>query len=125
MGWSSAASLFVALSILAALSCDSADPTAANPGPVSEYVILSGAPAEPGSDDYFHVIDIATHTNHGVPAVIQLDGAIYLVIHSRFPSFNCQVVAGHFIPDTNYYLANVDTIFQIEAHLRDTTACTH
>jgi hypothetical protein len=101
----------------------------AQPVVSGEYIILFGAPniAEeewaPASDeeDYFSVINISNDETTEVPAVVELEGKIYLPTMSRSPSFNNKVVEGYFVPDTNYFEAMTDTIFRVTKHLRDTS----
>lgn len=98
-------------------SCNHKSLTA--PQPVNnEYIIISGG------QKGFTAINIFSAKSKSIPAVIQLDGKIYLPIHSHYPSFNKNVVAGVFIPDTNYYMSLRDTIFRVTKHLRDTTVAT-
>ena len=85
-----------------------------------EYVILPGVP-ESAEENWFTVINISNDDAGGVPAVVELEGRIYLPTMSRMPSYNNKVVEGYFVPDTNYYEEMTDTIFHVTKHVRDTT----
>jgi len=98
-------------------SCDHKSLTA--PQPVgNEYIIKAGG--EKG----FIAINIFSKKSKNIPAVLELEGRMYLQFFSSLPSFNKKVVEGIFIPDTNYFLNLRDTIFKVTSHLRDTTAAT-
>ena len=71
-------------------------------------------------EEHFTVINLSENDTSGVPAVVELEGTIYLAIMSRPPSFNNKIVEGVFVPDTNYYLELTDTIFRVTKHLRNT-----
>jgi hypothetical protein len=99
------------------------------PAEQTEYIILFGPPIFlsekriPVSDEenYFSVINISDNGTTGVPAVVELEGTVYLPTMSRMPSFNDKVMEGCFVPDTNYFEQMTDTIFHVTKHLRDTT----
>ena len=97
------------------------------PAVSGEYIILFGGPnivAEWAKvldeENYFSVINIAANEATGVPAVVELEGTVYLPTMSRMPSYHEKVVEGYFVPDTNYFEAMTDTIFRVTKHLRDT-----
>ena len=99
------------------------------PGVRGEYIITFGGPniiieeqwtQVSDEENYFSVIDIATSEATGVPAVVELEGQVYLPIMSRMPTYYDKVVEGVFVPDTNYFEAMTDTIFRVTKHLRDT-----
>jgi hypothetical protein len=90
------------------------------PAENDEYVILFGAP-ESAEDNWFTVIHISDGDARGVPAVVELEGGIYLPTMSRLPTYHDKVLEGYFVPDTNYFEALIDTIFHVTKHLRDTT----
>ena len=85
------------------------------------YIIYPDVPDSTRGTDWFNVVNLDTDVSEGVPAVIQLDGFVYLPIHSHPPTFDNKVVSGVFVPDTNYYYDMVDTVFRVTEHLRDTT----
>ena len=85
------------------------------------YIIYPDVPDSIKGTDWFNVINLETSVRKGVPAVIQLDGSVYLPLYSRPPTFDNKVVTGVFVPDTNYYLDMVDTVFRVTEHLRDTS----
>jgi hypothetical protein len=84
----------------------------------NEYIIKAEG------QEGFYAINIFTGKSKSIPAVIELEGRMYLPFLSSIPSFNKKVLEGFFIPDTNYYLTLRDTIFRVTKHLRDTTAAT-
>jgi hypothetical protein len=93
-----------------------------------EYIILFGQPSYwvgewasvTEEEDYFTIINISDNDTTGVPAVVELEGTLYLPTMSRMSSYHNKVVEGVFIPDTNYFEAMTDTIFRVTKHLRDT-----
>ncbi len=84
----------------------------------NEYIIIAGGPKG------FIATNIHSAKSKNIPAVLELEGRMYLPIFSSLPTFNKKVVGGTFIPDTNYYLNLTDTIFRVTKHLRDTTVAT-
>ena len=94
----------------------------------AEYIILFGMPnvateewiSAAEEDNYFNVINIRNNESKGVPAVVELEGTLYLPAMSRMPSYHEKVVEGVFIPDTNYFNTMTDTIFRVTRHCRDT-----
>lgn len=107
---------FLLVLVLSLLSCK--NETLTYPGSTNKkYIIIS-------SEEGFAAKEIHSSKMVNIPAVIQLDGKIYLPFFSSYPSFNKKVVEGFFIPDTNYYANMRDTIFRVTKHLRDTTFAT-
>lgn len=94
----------------------------------AEYIILFGPPEirqeewtqASDEDNYFSVVNITDDEVTGVPAVVELEGTVYLPTMSRMPSYHEKIVEGVFVPDTNYFEALTDTIFRVTKHLRDT-----
>ena len=89
------------------------------PAENDEYVILPGIP-ESAEENWFTVINISNDESRDVPAVVELEGRIYLPTMNRLPSYNNKVVNGCFVPDTIYFEAMTDTVFRVTKHLRDT-----
>ncbi len=98
------------------------------PAESAEYIILFGPPTiiseartiSSNEENYFSVINISNDEMTGVPAVVELEGTVYLPTMSRMPTYHDKVVRGVFVPDTNYFEAMTDTVFRVTKHLRDT-----
>ena len=116
--------MFLIISIIAFIACTKNSTENSNDSKNKfitdvEYVILPGSPEEEG-EDWFIIKDFVSEEINGVPAVVQIDGKIYLPIMSVQPSFCCKVVKGYFVVDTTYHLELSGTVFQVNEHVRDT-----
>lgn len=84
-----------------------------------EYVINSGVPEASTGTNWFNVVNVNTDVSKGVPAVVQLDGFVYLPLHSHMPAFAGKVVSGVFVADTTYFNDMEGTVFRVTEYLRD------
>ena len=99
--------------VLAFWSCEDAS------HPEEEYVINSGVPDVSAGTNWFNVVNVNTDVCKGVPAVVELDGFVYMPVYSHMPAFAGKVVSGVFVADTNYFNDMNGTVFRVTEYLRD------
>ncbi len=99
--------------VLAFWSCENASELE------EEYVINSGVPDVSAGTNWFNVVNVNTDVSKGVSAVVQLDGFVYMPLHSHMPAFADKVVSGVFVADTNYFNDMDGTVFRVTEYLRD------